>query len=56
MRTIREAMDEGIFNGADIEAVRQRIKRAKRKGRIQGGTYDGRSELFSPEELVEVAR
>jgi hypothetical protein len=56
MRTIREAMDEGIFNGADIEAIRQRVKRAKKKGRIQGGTYDGRSELFSPEELVEVAR
>jgi hypothetical protein len=56
MRTIREAMDEGIFNGADIEAIRQRVKRAKKKGRIKGGTYDGRSELFSPEELVEVAR
>ena len=49
-------MASGLFDGIDVEAVRQRVKRAKRKGALKGHGWDGSAELFDQDELRDLVR
>lgn len=50
--TLREAIAAGVFNGADVQAVRKRVQRAG----IEDMGYEGNSKLYRIADLQELAR